>query len=191
VHVLLSDVEFHEQLWQIDFQEAERLRYWGCRRPGCGGRLNWANFPRKVRGLVGDSQWFEQRFGLCCGRCRRRVLPPTVRFFGRSSYALVAVLVATVTAVLESVSGGGVLVGAVWRTVARWLRFLQQALWQQPQWQARRGQLPVEIGSSRMPLSLIEALGPARTTPAWIAALRWMAPVTTTPLFTTRKPRAG
>jgi len=126
VHVLLGDVEFHEQLWQIDRQEAERVRARGCPRLGCAGRLNWANFPRKVRGLVGDGRWFEQRFGLCCGRCRRRVLPATVRFFGRSSYAFVAVLGATVTAVLETIASGAVLVGAVWRTVSHWLRFMQQ-----------------------------------------------------------------
>jgi hypothetical protein len=79
VHFLLSDVEFHEQLWRIDFEEADRRRSGGCPRTGCSGRLNWANFPRKVWGLVGGGRWFEKRFGLCCGRCRRRVLPATVR----------------------------------------------------------------------------------------------------------------
>lgn len=191
MHVLLGDVEFHEQLWRIDFEEAERVRARGCRRVGCGGRLNWANFPRKVRGLVEEGGWFEQRFGLCCGRCRRRVLPATVRFFGRSSYAFAAVLVATVAAVLETVAVGASLVGAVWRTVARWVHFVQQALWQHPQWQARRGQLPAEVLPTRMPLSLIEVFGAERSTPSWIAALRWMAPITIAPLFASRLPRAG
>lgn len=191
MHVLLGDVEFHEQLWQFDFQEAERVRLRGCPRIGCSGRLNWANFPRKVRGLVGGGRWFEQRFGLCCGRCRRRVLPPTVRFFGRSSYALVAVLVATVAAVLETVAGGATWVGAVWRTVARWVHWIQQGLTQHPQWQARRGQLPAEVSTTRMPLSLIEVFGPKASPSAWVRALRWMAPITMAPLFASRMPRAG
>jgi hypothetical protein len=191
VHFLLSDVEFHEQLWRIDFEEAGRVRLRGCPRMGCSGRLNWANFPRKVRGLVGGGRWFEQRFGLCCGRCRRRVLPATVRFFGRSSYAFVAALVAAVTAVLESVAGGAALVGAVWRTVARWLGLMQQSLAQHPQWEASRGRLPAEVLSSKMPLSLIEVFGPNGSCPAWIATLRWLAPITTMPLFASRKPRAG
>ena len=191
MHFLLSDVEFHEQLWRIDFEEAERMRLRGCPCSGCSGRLNWANFPRKVRGLVGGGRWFEQRFGLCCGRCRRRVLPATVRFFGRSSYAFVAVLVATVAAVLETLAGGATLVGAVWRTVSRWLRFMQQGLAQHPQWQARRGQLPAEVAPWRMPLSLIEVFGPKPSVSAWVAALRWMAPITRAPLFTSRMPRAG
>ncbi len=191
MHVLLSDVEFHEQLWQIDVEMAERLRRRGCPRGDCRGRLHCANFPRKVRGLAGEGRWFEQRCGLCCGRCRRRVLPPTVRFFGRSSYAFVAVLVAAVTATLGTVAMGAALVGAVWSTVARWLQFLQVGLVQHPQWQATRGRLPAEVSPSGLPLSLIEVFGSNQSPLAWAAALRWIAPITTQPLFTSRNPRAG
>jgi hypothetical protein len=191
VHGLLSDVEFCERLWRVDVERADRMRRGGCPRPDCTGRLHWANFPRKVRGLAVGGSWFERRLGLCCGRCRRRVLPPTVRFFGRSSYAFVAVLVAAATATLGTVATGAALVGAAWSTVARWLQFLQAGLVQHPQWQATRGRLPAEVSPSGLPLSLIEVFGSNQSPLAWMAALRWLAPITTSPLFSSRKTRAG
>jgi hypothetical protein len=118
VPVLLGDVEFHERLWRVDVELAEQLRCRGCPQHGCCGRLHCANFRRKVRGVTVSGPQFDKRLGLCCGRCRHRVLPPTVRFFGRSSYAFVAVLVATVTALLGAVAAGAILVGAAWRTSA-------------------------------------------------------------------------
>ena len=189
--VLLGDVEFHESLWRIDVRLAEQSRGRGCQRRGCGGRLHQANFPRKVRGVsVGGGQ-FDKRLGLCCGRCRRRVLPPTVRFFGRSSYAFVAVLVATATALLGAVATGAMLVGAAWFTVSRWLHFLQCGLAAHPEWQATRGRLPAELSLHRMPLALVEVFGSNQSPHTWLAALKWISPITTTPLFSPRKPRAG
>jgi len=57
--------------------------------PFCGGPLHSAHYLRKPRGGPRDlSEAFEWRFSLCCGRegCRRRVLPPSVRFWGRKVY---------------------------------------------------------------------------------------------------------
>lgn len=191
MHGLLVDVEFQERLWRVDVELSEQLRVRGCPRRHCGGRLHWANFARKVRGVSGDVPQFDKRLGLCCGRCRRRVLPPTVRFFGRSSYAFIAVLVATVTALVGAVAAGAILVGAAWRTVSRWLRFMQGGLAAHPQWQASRGRLPAEISLPRMPLAVIEVFGPSDSAQAWFAALQWLSPITTTPLFSSRTTRAG
>jgi hypothetical protein len=114
-----------------------------------------------------------------------------VRFFGRSSYAFVAVLVATATALLGAVATGAMLVGAAWCTVSRWLRFLQGGLAAHPEWQATRGRLPAELSLHQMPLVLVEVFSPSQSPQAWLAALNWMSPITTTPLFSPRKPRAG
>ncbi|MGE5785126.1 MAG: hypothetical protein ACM3ZE_11070 [Myxococcales bacterium] len=191
MHGLLEDVEFQERLWRVDVELAEQLRVRGCPRRHCGGRLQGANFQRKVRGVSVDGSQFGKRLGLCCGRCRRRVLPPTVRFFGRSSYAFIAVLVATVTALLGAVTARAILVGAAWRTVSRWLRFMQCGLAAHPQWQASRGRLPAELSLPRMPLAVIEVFGPSDSAQAWFAALHWLSPITTTPLFSSRITRAG
>jgi hypothetical protein len=191
VHVLLGEVEFQERLWQVDVELAEQVRSRGCPRLHCGGRLHRASFLRKVRGVVVRGPQFDRRLGLCCGRCRRRVLPPTVRFFGRSSYAFVAVLVATVTALLNAIAAGAMVVGAAWRTVSHWLQFMQCDLAEHPQWLASRGRLPADISLPRMPLAMIELFGPSQSAQAWIGALHWLSPITTTPLFSSRVTRAG
>ena len=50
VHVLLSDVEFHEQLWRVDVEMAERVRCRGCPRPGHPRACAWRHefLPRQV-----------------------------------------------------------------------------------------------------------------------------------------------
>jgi len=192
VHGLLGNVEFHEWLSRTDVDLAEQLRRRGCQREGCGGRLHTANFPRKVRGLAVDgSSAFASRLGLCCGWCRRRVLPPTVRFFGRSSYAFVAALVAAATTFASGIAPGARLVGAAWVTIARWMRFLQCDLARRGEWQAARGRLPAVVPLEQLPLSLVEVFGSVDSVDAWLSTLRWLSPITTTPLFTPRMPRAG
>jgi hypothetical protein len=192
VHGLLEKVEFHERLFRTDVVLAEQIRRRGCQRGGCGGRLHQADFPRKVRGLAVDgSPAFATRIGLCCGWCRRRVLPPTVRFFGRSSYAFIAALVAVATTLASGIASGARLVGAMWATVARWIDFLQCDLASRGEWQSARGRLPASLPLERLPLSLVEVFGCVEAEDAWLSALRWLSPVTTTPLFTPRMPRAG
>lgn len=191
LQVLLGNVNFYAQLVRVDLKIANELRLRGCPHPGCSGRMHRADFPRKVRGLTADTTRFEYRIGLCCGKCRGRVLPPTVRFFGRSSYAFVGVLIAVATALVSGIASGARLVGAAWATVARWIGFLQCDLASRPEWQAVRGRLPAVLEFERMPLSLVEVFGSTQSDPAWLSTLRWLAPVTTSPLFSSRKTRAG
>lgn len=192
MHGLLGNVEFHEWLFRTDVDLAEQFRRRGCQRRGCGGRLHRADFPRKVRGLaVDDASSFGSRIGLCCGWCRKRVLPPTVRFFGRSSYAFVAALVAVATTLASGIASGARLVGAAWATTARWMRFLQCDLARRGEWQATRGRLPASVQLEQLPLSLVEVFGSVDSDDAWLSTLRWLSPVTTTPLFSPRMPRAG
>ena len=85
----------HGVLLALDERAAERVRVAGC--PRCGGRLDVANYPRKVRGLSAEGETagaYEMRFSLCCSRdgCRHRATPPSVRFLGRKVYAALAVL---------------------------------------------------------------------------------------------------
>jgi hypothetical protein len=192
VHGLLGSVEFHEWLFRTDAKLAEQIQRRGCPRRDCEGPLHRADFPRKVRGLaVDDCRSFASRIGLCCGWCRRRVLPPTVRFFGRSSYAFIASLVAVATTLACGIAPGARLVGAAWATVARWIRFLHCDLACRGEWQAARGRLPAVLPLERLPLSLVEVFGSVESDDAWLSALRWLSPITTTPLFTPRMPRAG
>jgi hypothetical protein len=191
VQRLLGSVEFQAELVRVDLDIARRFQLQGCPYR-CGGRLHRADFPRKVRGLTADNApSFVSRIGLCCGSCRRRVLPPTVRFFGRSSYAFVAVLVAVATTLGSGIAAGARLVGAAWSTVTRWTHFLHYGLVACGEWQATRGQLPASLLCEQLPLSLVRMFGSVESDNAWLSTLRWLSPITTTTLFTTRMPRAG
>ena len=91
-HDLAPDFNFHAYLRHVDQVAAGVIDRAGCRH--CGGRLDVANFPRKVRGLDPASEaagGYDVRVSLCCARegCWRRAMPPSVRFFGRRIFASV------------------------------------------------------------------------------------------------------
>ena len=94
---LLRDGRFFELLLKVDLEKLTEVSASGCSR--CGGPLHAAHFSRKPRGiLVGPEalpEGYEVRFDLCCGRCRRRTLPASVRFLGRKVYVAVAIAVVT------------------------------------------------------------------------------------------------
>ena len=164
-HEWLALANFLRQLEQIDLDLAEAVRRQGC--PGCQGPLHTANFERKVRGLGKGQEWFARRFALCCGRCRRRVLPPSVRFLGRRVYAGIAILVSATVAVTVSLAQAARTVAAPTRTVKRWVGFFQVVLITTPFWLAVRGQLTPKLDTPRLPASLVEQfLGDGRAEPA-------------------------
>jgi len=77
--------EFFEGLVAIDAEITARVAAAGCRF--CGGPLHRGDYDRKPRGgaVAVAAEAFTRRFSLCCGRegCRRRAMPPSVRFLGR------------------------------------------------------------------------------------------------------------
>ena len=101
---------FQHRVWAflktIDAAEAERCWAAGC--PRCGGELHSASYPRKPHGLAPALRADARRHSLCCAACRRRVLPPSVRFFGRRFrvaplFLVVSVLVLSGSVRLEAV----------------------------------------------------------------------------------------
>lgn len=121
------DAKFFDGLFEVDTYALRRAQAGGC--PRCRGRLDRADFPRKVRRI--PTTWepmFERRFSLCCSRegCRRRVTPASVRFLGRRVYAAVVVSGRKPFGVARSVDSSAdpaALVGMVERRV-RWDRVL-------------------------------------------------------------------
>ena len=153
---LLGEANFLKTLLAEDRKEAERVRLAGC--PHCGGALHQANYPRKVRGVGKEaSGLFERRLSLCCGRCRRRQTPASLRFLGRKVYAGAAVLVAGVQALKRSLSAAMRSVGAGQRTVRRWRQWFRE-LPQSSLWQRRAGMLRTPPATERLPLSVLEEL---------------------------------
>jgi hypothetical protein len=114
------------------------------RCPHCEGPLHDGNFKRKPRGfgLLRDGMTppdgVDVRFDLCCGWCRQRTMPESVRFLGRKVYLGVVIAVASVLARGPTRDALRLLQGHLqvsWNTLARW-----RLWWQEPPrsrfWQA-------------------------------------------------------
>lgn len=81
-HKFLFDASFYTLLIAIDRELAEKELAKGCSY--CGGKLHQANYPRSPFGLPIEFRLhFEERLSFCCYDCRKRITPPSVRFFGR------------------------------------------------------------------------------------------------------------
>ena len=145
-HRLFDDSSFsNARVWAflktIDAAEAERCRAAGC--PRCGGELHSASYPRKPHGLAPALRADARRYSLCCDRCRRRVMPPSARFFGRRFrvaplFLVVSVLVLTGGARLEAI---GRRWGIPVMTLRRWRQWWQETLPATPAWRWKRGEL--------------------------------------------------
>lgn len=171
------------QLEPLDRELAEETRAGSCRF--CGGRLDSARYPRKVRGVPEElDQVFSSRYSFCCARegCRRRTTPPSFRFLGRRVFA--AAVVVLLTALLHGVTPARAarlreLVGVSRRTLERWRWWWRQELVQTGFWKAARGRLRGAIREDRLPLSLLEAFGAASAPERMVDLLGFLLPLTT------------
>lgn len=131
-----------------------------ARCPHCSGPLHWATWTRKPRGADVPDE-LRVRRGLCCGRCRRRTLPPSVLFAGRRVY-LKAVMLLVVAArqrdrarhsmarlrrLFDNVSV---------KTIARWMRAFLDGLPRHPDWRRLRGQLPATVRDDLVPSAMLD-----------------------------------
>ena len=82
----VGEASFWLKLKGIDLELSRRSIARGCQL--CGGPLHVADYPRKPRGVPeAVDEAFSTRYSACCGHCRRRCTPPSVRFQGLQSSA--------------------------------------------------------------------------------------------------------
>jgi hypothetical protein len=180
-------VEFFRSLAEIDEDLAQRVATAGC--PTCGGPLHRGDYARKPRGGWLATADAAVRFSLCCGRrgCRRRALPPSVRFLGRRVYWEAVVLLASARAIVMGVVQQAERVtGVPRRTLRRWLTWWEGEFPRSPLWTVMRARFaPPPPDASSLPLSLLDRLAremggqDPTATDVLTAAARWLAPVTT------------
>lgn len=156
---LLRDARFSELLMDMDRERLDEVRAGGCSK--CSGPLHAGHFERKPAGILVPPdqlpEGYSTRFDLCCGWCRSRTLPSSVRFLGRKVFLAVAIVVATAL-----VRGGDRNViellrqqlGASRNTLARWCRWWR-ALTETGLWIGSRGTLPVDLDEQTLPASLL------------------------------------
>ena len=123
LHLQRLAVEFFARLEDFDQRIASAVAAERCRH--CSGPLHRTDYERKPRGgLLGVAGEFStRRHSLCCGwpGCRKRALPPSLRFLGRRVYLEVVVVLACVWAqVVASTRATVEGTGVPARTLKRW-----------------------------------------------------------------------
>ncbi|KYF47163.1 MULTISPECIES: hypothetical protein [Sorangium] len=119
---------FFRVLVEVDEAVTRRVAAEGC--PVCDGPLHRCDCDRKPRGaLVAPAgEAFARRFSLCCRRegCRKRAMPPSVRFLGPRVYWGAVVILATIVALaLRAAAKIRRRTGVPARTTRRWLGWWQ------------------------------------------------------------------
>ncbi len=102
---VVTSHKFFAGLLEMDRSIAAQVQALRC--PHCGGPLHVADYPRKPRGVpAGLANWWARRFSFCCGveGCRKRVTPPSVRFFGRRVFSAVWIVFVGLLAFAEASS---------------------------------------------------------------------------------------
>jgi hypothetical protein len=149
---LVFDDNFHGILFKIDQELAKEVEDSDC--PYCDHQLHHADYPRSPNGIPADKRHhYEYRFSFCCSKCRKRVTPQTVRFFGRRWYPAAAFLLVCVLRLgvtdkrIEQVKRHlGIHVNK--RTWERWGIWWQDVFESTLFWKQAKGNLAVQPASS-------------------------------------------
>lgn len=185
-HEVCLDGEFFRRLTQIDGMIAIAVAAGGCRH--CGGPLHQGNYRRKPRGgwIAASGEAFTLRHSLCCGRegCRKRALPPSLRFLARRVYLEAVVLLATVQAMLTAAMvSASTATGVPVRTLRRWRRWWSEDFPKLDAWVVMRALfVPPPPDEDELPKSLLDRIADSVHGAAHLAveaAAGMLAPVTT------------
>jgi hypothetical protein len=182
-HELLRDSSFFGFLFRIDKDLAAKVRERRCLL--CGAALHSGRYPRKLRGAPAsfpdDHRW---QLSLCCSRdgCRKRHLPPSVRFLGRRVYlGVVVVLVSAMIGGITQKRAEAIreIVGVSIRTLHRWRKWWREIFVVTPFWKANRSRFAKPPEAADMPRSLLESFPHKRLRERVIALLEFLSPITT------------
>lgn len=162
MHELAFGEELFARLVAMDAQMAAQLAEQRC--PVCRGPLHKGNYLRKPRGglLALAGEQYAMRFSLCCGwrNCRRRVLPPSLRFLGRRVYLEVVVLFASVvTQTVVALRKASTATGVPARTLRRWSGWWLGSFPSSPTWIELKARfVPPPPDEAFLPASLLNRL---------------------------------
>jgi hypothetical protein len=156
----INNVKLYQLLFFIDTDLTEQKRGNSC--PFCGAPLHTSNYLRKPRGGPGNiPEVFSIRHSLCCSaeNCRRRVLPPSVRFWNRKVYWGIVILV---TVVLQQQRTQGYsaskiirIIGISRHTLKRWIHYFTKIFPASDRWKQIGGLLGAVLNTGSIPSTLI------------------------------------
>jgi len=149
-------------LAEVDLDLQRQARAARC--PYCDGPLHDARYERKPRGGPQLPGFLCIRLGLCCGRCRRRTLPPSILFLGRKVYwgAVIVMIAAARQRRAGSASASKLRkqFGVSWKTVKRWVHWFSEIFPASGGWQALRGRFGPHLRDDDLPAGLLELVVP-------------------------------
>ena len=155
---LHSDASFFSRLTDLDLEFAEQVHRAGC--PFCGGPLHRGSYLRKPRGLPPTVDRELRRESFCCGQCRRRVTPFSLRFLGRRVYVSVVVVIMAMASGRDATRllrrSSAQLSPLDRRTIGRWRRWWSEEVPRTPWFRRRQGELRGSAGTSDLPAALLE-----------------------------------
>jgi FAD/FMN-containing dehydrogenase len=179
---VLNDAAFYRLLLRVDEDMAAAEQRQRCRV--CGAVLHAGHFARKPRGVpAGVGEDYRRRFSFCCAnrQCRKRRMPPSVRFLGPKVYAFAVVVL--ISAMRCGATPARMrylheLVGVSRHTVMRWRRWWCEMLPETGFWHEAAGTLMPPVAVQELPASLLERFAGA---PAerLLSLLRWLSPIST------------
>ncbi|WP_434782575.1 hypothetical protein [Ferrovum myxofaciens] len=171
---------------RIDQDHAATIRLRGCLH--CGGPLHQTHYERKPRDA--PSSWIEEkiRFSFCCGHCRRRCTPASVRFLGRRVYWGATVLLATALCHGLPLRRSNKLsqhFGVPIQTLRRWRQWWLTEFILTPVWQTLRGRFLPPVEAHSLPGELLHRCSARTATKSTLLqdsmtqVMRWLAPLST------------
>lgn len=178
IHTLLSNASFHSSLAALDRDLAKEVQRKGC---PCGGSLHRADYPRSPLGVpVPLRTDYQERLSFCCSQCRKRITPPSVRFFGRRWYpaawlTLVSILMLGISERRLAQVKRHLGLNVSEPTWKRWRRWWREVFPQTPFWQQARGYLREVVGE--YPHALLDQFQ-GRIGQKLPLFLQWLAPLT-------------
>ncbi len=156
----INKVKLYRLLFSFDEGLAKEKRAHSC--PFCGAPLHTSNYKRTPRGGPDDiPEMFSIRHSLCCSaeNCRRRVLPPSLRFWDRKVYWSIVILVTVVLQQdrTEGYSAGKIIkmVGISRHTLKRWIHYFKEVFPETERWKRIRGRIGAEVDIGQIPSSII------------------------------------
>lgn len=175
---LLGKITLFATLFQIDCEIATAAQRQGCHH--CGGPLHQGGYARKARGELCDvPEAYRHRYSFCCGWCRQRCMPASVRFWGRRVYWGPTMILAAASRQGRPALGYAYLrrlVGVSMSTVRRWMRYFTEIFPYEARWVARRGHVPADVPNDHLPGALLTCMGRERDgEAALVAVLRFLA----------------
>lgn len=175
---ILQNPAFFAFLFHIDQDHAATIRLQGC---SCGGPLHQANYERKPRGPC-SAAVDPTRFSYCCGDCRRRCTPESVRFLGRRVYWGAMVVLATALCSGLNLRRGQWLseqLGVPVLTILRWRQWWLAGFTITAVWCDLRGRLLPPVAASELPGELLHRAIADDERGVMAMIMRWLAPLST------------